>query len=770
LIILVPELIDPIIMNLKACHVLTVVLSTVILFNCCTTKMPDQNAPVRKESEVRKTAENDLKRYPDNALKRDGIIDVTLPPYLADSTGKKDATSAIQQALKDARDARMITYLPAGRYLVSRTITGIQGTVEWDEWHYEGFADPWIRNASFEYPNVITGPSAGKRAVIVLSDSTPGFNDPGNPKPVLHFWARMEYGQIDKTKPQPNINFNQKIIDIDFELGKGNTGAVAIHHQGAEGSVIEDVNINASGAFAGIQTAPGSGGAIHGVSVRGGQYGFYFRSNDGFRGSQPSPVVSAIRLSDQEQRAILYDGRGPLTIVGAVIEGAGILSDCPPSVNWNGSLNVIDAVIRLRKSNTAIQSNHSVVLENVYIKNADTAILIKDQWNLNGNPEGWIHFIRCAYSAISKTGVRAGSTMRKDDLWVDGTSVRDPLLSYDKKDPGNPEIMISRHNWPHPFPSRLSEGAVNVKDPPYLATGNGEKDDADAIQKAIDENETVFLPKGIYAISKPLKLNAHSKLVGLGNIQTVITAREGSKAFSDPDNPQPLVETVDDQEASTILAFIKLLVPDTNPCVYALCWRAGRNSVVRNVYPIRAPWHPNGTAMGYPMVKIEKSGGGRWFTTVLLHWWDQGASYRHILIENTHEPLSFYMLEPQHGRGATMVEIVNSSNIDIFSVKSEGDYGVISMKDCRNIRMFGYAGNGMPNPGYAIYSLINCNDILLANINPQHKGPKGYGALGISHDPNSWYILSDIRKTSLQGLNIPGTEQFALFLKGNPKK
>jgi hypothetical protein len=304
---------------------------------------------------------------------------------------------------------------------------------------------------------------------------------------------------------------------------------------------------------------------------------------------------------------------------------------------------------------------------------------------------------------------------------------------------------------------------------PYFAKGNGTDDDAAAIQRAIDENEVVFLPKGRFAVSKTLVLRSATRLIGLGNIQTVLTPLEGGAGFTDPDHPQPLIETVDDPEAETILGFLKLEVPATNPCVYALQWRAGRNSVVRNVYAVRGPMHPHGTAMNYPNIRIEGSGGGKWFTNVLLHWWDQGPDYRHLSIQGTLEPLSFYMLEPQHGRGTSMVEITDARNIDIFSIKSEGDFAVMDIRNSQNIRIFGYAGNGSPSKGYSLFNLADCRDLLLANINPQHKGAGAYGALGISHDPTTWFILvaKDKAKGTMEKIN--GTQQFAFYAKGNPR-
>jgi hypothetical protein len=200
--------------------------------------------------------------------------------------------------------------------------------------------------------------------------------------------------------------------------------------------------------------------------------------------------------------------------------------------------------------------------------------------------------------------------------------------------------------------------------------------------------------------------------------------------------------------------------------VYALRWRAGRRSVVRNVYPIREPSHPHGTPMNHPMVRIEGGGGGRWYTNVLLHWWDQGPDYRHLRIDGTREPLAFYMLEPQHGRGTTMVDIRSAQNIDVFGVKMEGDFGVFTLTGSRNVRVFGLAGNGMPSAGYALFRLENCTDFLLANINPQFKRLGHWGALGTSHHPAGWFRVIDAPAAGAVELKIAGTDQFVLYQRG----
>ncbi len=697
-----------------------------------------------------------------------GLLDVTATPYNADPTGRRDATAALQRAVEDARDARLIAHLPAGRYLVSGTIEGIQGEVAWDSWPYEGFADAWVATASFEYPCVLRGPATGGRAVLVLADGAPGFGDPANPRPVVHFWARG-WDEKFQGKSQPSINFNQMIVDVDFELGRGNAGAVAIQHQGAEGSVIEDVTIEAAGAFAGIRSAMGSGGGIHGVAIHGGRFGIYARETDGaMRGSQPSPVMSGLRLIGQTEAAILYDGNGPLTVVGAVIEGAGIRSDGPAGQSFNGPLNLIDVALELSRPGPAVRSNHSVVASNLWIARAATAVQVQDRAVLPGREDGWLQVTRLAAPATHQAHPLAGTGPRTDQVWMDGAPGAVATAARPADGPPDREALWRRHVWARPFPSRTTPGAVDVTAAPFGAKGDGRHDDWPALQRAVDAHEVVFLPQGTYALSQPLRLHARTKLVGVGNIQATITALPGAEAFGDPDSVRPLVDTDDDASAETVLAFVRLLVPVRNPCVYALRWRAGRHSVVRSVYPIREAWHPHAPPMNHPMVRIEGSGGGRWFTTVLLHWWSQGPDYRHLRIDGTSEPLAFYMLEAEHGRGTTLMEWTGARNIEVYAMRTEGDFGVLTMKNCEDVRLFGLSGNIMPSQGYSLFTIEHCRDYLLTNIATFYKRLGRWGALGTAHSPQNWYRLTDRPGNDQPEIRIPGGDQLAWYQRGEP--
>jgi hypothetical protein len=154
---------------------------------------------------------------------------------------------------------------------------------------------------------------------------------------------------------------------------------------------------------------------------------------------------------------------------------------------------------------------------------------------------------------------------------------------------------------------------------------------------------------------------------------------------------------------------------------------------------------------------ISGSAGGRWYTQTLLGWWSQGPDYRHLLVDRTRQELRFYHLQPQHARSDCMIEMRGARNVDIYSMKSEGDVTILWLNQCENVRLFGYGGNAAPSPGRPVIRLDNCDKILLSNINPQMWGPGRWGALGIHYGPQQWNILQD------GSFTVAGTEQFCLY-------
>ena len=58
------------------------------------------------------------------------------------------------------------------------------------------------------------------------------------------------------------------------------------------------------------------------------------------------------------------------------------------------------------------------------------------------------------------------------------------------------------------------------------------------------------MPKGVYRVSRTLRLGPKTKLVGIGHAFSIVTSRpEDSVFFSDANHPKAIVETADEAEA-----------------------------------------------------------------------------------------------------------------------------------------------------------------------------------------------------------------------------
>ncbi len=710
-----------------------------------------QDKPFRTQAEAASAAARVLDRYADKALAGYGILDVTKAPYNAKGDGKTDDTRALQQAMKDARDARLVTWLPAGTYLVSDTLQCVQNAV--DPKPAAGVRSEERLRAN-DFPCVLQGSRKGGRVVIRLKPAAAGFGEPSSPKPLLLIWARNWSSPYPLA---PNVSFNQAAMSLDLDI-RGNAGAIGIDLQGAQGAVVEDVTIDAAGAFAGMRGLQGSGGSTTRLTVRGGQFGVYAVGIGAYRqfsGSQPSPLLTHATLQDQSAAAIQYAGRGPLTVVGASIRGAGIVCQ-GTGQPYNGGLSVIDSAIEITAGGAAIRSDRPVYLNRTYVKGTGAVVALSGGAERKAPAKGW-----------NLVEEYAGAPAGPYPNWIDGkkqTSASYARIASATNPP--PNDLQSKHDLAV-FPAWDAPGVVNARREPYSAKGDGKSDDTDAIQRAIDNNAAVFLPKGRYKISRTLRLRSSSVLFGVGSVFTEITPIADAPAFSDAKSPKPLVETVDDAEASSTLGFLQLraLIPGA----YALHWRAGRRSAVRNVSFHR--WPASGSA-NYAHVLIEGNGGGRWFNLVGGGAGGAGADYRVQLIRGTTQPLAIYMFNPEHARGDVMSEFIGVANVSIYGVKGEtfeignketGTRPLIRFRNSRNFQVFGFGGILGAAEGWPPYviQLENCSDFVLSNFGHQNN-------FSYFKDPATWSTVKDTWPGN--EVAAPGSEHFVLYKRGDVGK
>ena len=132
-------------------------------------------------------------------------------------------TTQLQQAIAAAFDAQVVVFFPPGRYLVSDTLWANQ-THASGTWNSIGIN---VCKSRF-VPNVLMGSTTSlpQRPTIVLAAAAPGFGDVSMPKNVLKV-----HNPINE-----NVNMNQIVRGLDFEIGAGNPGAVALYVLGSSQS------------------------------------------------------------------------------------------------------------------------------------------------------------------------------------------------------------------------------------------------------------------------------------------------------------------------------------------------------------------------------------------------------------------------------------------------------------------------------------------------------------------------------------------------------
>jgi hypothetical protein len=614
----------------------------------------------------------------DNKLYKMGFLDVTL--LGADSTGKTICTEAIQNAVNLARDNNLVCYFPSGTYLVDDTIKCMKKS-RWD-------GSKWVEVNQY---CVLVG-SAKKRPLIKLVPGAAAFQNPLNPIPVFWFWSMCYFalpppdycvGSEDPNCNWAGINYNQTFRSIDIDLG-GNPGATGIKHPAAQGSSIEDVKINATGAFAGLYNPTGGvAGGVFNVEVTGGKFAVYYKWQEQFSWGNVNqsnhPILSGCVFRDQETAVFHLDLAQPMVLVGFhIVKGPGAIND----MMKGPGISLIDGIIEMG-TGQMLAGTSNMYISNVYVKGATS---IANNWTVS-NPDAWTRVQEYSYCNSNYTNL------------IDGVFNKSEYRTKTENVNINPDMMakelLLRHIWDsNGFPDFAQPDVVNVQDSARMnglpAAGDGITDDTHALEYAIANYEKVFLPKGTYKITRNLVLGKNTQLFGTHRTYSRITGAT--------------VETTSDPEATTSLSFLKC---------GTLNWKAGRNSIVRSVSP--------GT------ININNDGGGKWYAIFNVS--------SQTFINGTRQSLSFYGFNPERA-AIPQTEIKNAENVRLFFVKSEAGVGgqghsgdhstTIRIIDSRNIAVFGTTGNVTLSNGLGMIEVINSTDVIATHAKSTKTGTDWY--------------------------------------------
>ena len=702
------------------------------------------------------------------SLLDNGLVDVTAAPFSADPTGQRDATKAIQDAICFARHHRLAAYFPVGEYRVSDTITcwGGRNDARFEDCRALPFSECW--------PAVLVGElKDGKKPCIRLAAASPGFTAPSTVKAVFNFEAHFKNRAAPLAPLAPGMGcdaYHQTFYGIDVAIDPGNPGAVALTFGEAEGSSVQDCTFIIGEGHAGIFGGPGNGSGLFNVLFIGGTYGLAAVDSE-------MGVVTAAGCTFEGQReaAVIYSQRGPLCLVGCHFKmlpnvPALITQQTPRASRINGA-QMIDCRIEypletvyfrlLTTLFTPIRAGTPIYLRNCWIRHADAVLesLERGQGYFGRMWGEWNHVEEFAYTFESPANTVP------HPIYINGEKQGKWIGTIHKSAPP-PDDLCRRHIlWDAAtFPRWNSPGVVNVREAPYAAAGDGETDDTAALQGALDDNESVFLPKGAYRISAPLRLNPRNKLFGINTAYCMIVPQ--GEAFADVGNPQPALCTADVADAETQLAYFSVFMPrEDAPGAYMLDWRCGGRSCLRAVFAMSGyceydimplirglrPWHnwrwtkellalsaKKGSVFMYrgderqrsawegaeayadrkpnwPLYRVHGNGGGAFYPFMEDGSRSHGPGHRRMLIDGIKGPFALYNAHLQHGQGVTQLEIRNSSNISLYGSKNENSQRVIWVRDSRHISIFGIGSTAIPI-NESIFEIENSTDITIAAI------------------------------------------------------
>lgn len=680
----------------------------------------------------------------ENELIQMGYLDVTL--YGADPTGKNISTEAIKKAIKTAQEYQFVCYFPSGTYLVDDSLNCFI-PVRPNPKYKGGTGWPYPYVSESDQPITLVG-AANPRPVIKLVKNARGFGDPENPKPVFWLWAQNRGEQHPETAgstnplhQQSNIAFNMVVQNLIIDLG-GNKGAEGLRFAGAQGSVVEDVKVLAHGAYSGFHACVGQGGGMYNIEVIGGQHGLVITD----AAQSKFPVIAGAVFKDQEKEVFkLDDIFTPMLVVGFYIEK----DSGPITSGWpRNGLSLIDGVIKYADThvhNTVLQGiNKNLYLKNVYVNGKGT-LLTDDPEGSAFHRKGWNHILEYTYGNENGASLVNGKVYMNKSFMAQEKTRRAPSETFFReKHTWDPKelIHIGMMNDAD-FISVGNQSKYNVPGAPEAANGDDDRDDTKAIQWAIDHYKKVFIPKGDFVVSAPLRLKSNTQLLGAGKTYTNLIASDDWAH-----EEHIMIKSPADPDATTLIAFFNLWVNvHVHHDMKRVEWKTGRNSIIKdidvtsNIAPVTDhklfyTLHISGPASGGRIYGWGGHGDGRL---------SSNPGFRDIFVDGSRQGLSFYGVNTESSYSDVQFEIRNSKNVNIYYFKAESGGGnawggithasiPIKIVNSENILYSCTTGNMVMDEGNAIAEVENCRNITITSM-------KSF--FGTNRNNKEWYLVKE---------------------------
>lgn len=390
------------------------------------------------------------------------IIDVTKAPYFAKGDGQTDDTDAIQKALLDTMGQSKVVYVPAGVYLVSKTIN-------WSKKNSAG-KEAW----GF---NFLQGQNSAK-TIIRLKDST--FTDPQQPKSIM--WCGG-FGSADW--------FHNYVQDITFDVGEKNPGATGLQFYSNNSGAVRNCRFVAGRESGMVGLDLGHRDMNGPLLVRNCEV-VGFRRGISAAGAVNGHTFERITLRGQTQFGLENEGQA--------ISIRKLQSDnAVPAIQTYGTLCLMEATLIGREDAVGVPAIINYNGGRIHLRDITTHGYLRAVGDVE-TPD--------AFAARRIVGPdKTGSEGPNVNEYFSHAATRlfpSALQSLRLSVKETPEIPMD--------PLRLW---ANVDD--FGADPTGQTDSSEAIQKAIDSGATTVFFPGFYTLTRPIRIHGSvQRILGVG--------------------------------------------------------------------------------------------------------------------------------------------------------------------------------------------------------------------------------------------------------------
>lgn len=576
--------------------------------------------------------------------------------------GIADDSDALQQAIDRVQETtgQGIVFIPPGRYRISKTI----------------YVWPGVRVIGY-------GPT---RPVIVLGKDTPGFQQ-GIGYMVFFAGGRPGHERVwhdshhrsgaDQKKPTifagtvPPISevidanpgtFYSAMSNIDFEIGDGNPAAVGIRFHVAQHCYLAHMNFHIGSGLAALHDIGNEAEDLH---FYGGQYGIITR--------KPSPGWQFTLLDstfEGQTVAAIKEHEAGLTLIHDqfrdVPEAISIDPTYPEELWVKNSRfeNISGPLVTISDENNA---RTEINFEDIVCSHVAVFALFRESGKKVAGPSP-LYSVKTFSHGLTIPDVGAKAEIQT-------AFQTEPLTSLPDPEPPAIRDLPARSTW------------VNIRS--LGVKGDGVTDDTAAIQRAIDEHPTLYIPSGRYLVSDTIKLKPDTVLIGLHPSMTLFEIADSTPAFQGPGGPKPLLEAP--QGGTNIVTGIGLYTGGINSRAVSAMWMAGANSLMDDVRFLggHGTNNPDGTRINpynndhtadpdiekrwdgqYPSLWVIHGGGG----TFADIWTPDTFAQAGLYVSDTDTPGHVYELSSEH-HVRNEVKLDHVANWEIFALQTEEERG-----------------------------------------------------------------------------------------------